>query len=515
MRGRAWTADEANQRLASLSAPESIRAVAKEVIENLKTTRPTSKPHLTAQQRLEWLLEFPWEANTERRGLREVEEAFAKSILNQEEAKEKVLESLSLYFVDRESAAPVLCLTGPSGTGKTLIARTMASALGRKLVQIRIGGLRTEIDVFGHNAPGQIAQAFRRAQAIDPVVLIEDIHRVKSDVALTALLDSLDPMGDAFEDRYLGVPIRLDKAIFIMTCQSVTELPCGWQGRIRVIPLDSYVDEEKVEIATKHLVPELAERAGIAPPKFSAATMSHLIRNYTREPGVSELASRLETVLRKLSLRRLRGETVPEKVTRETIKALLGPDYYLSIAPFNGGVGMVNGLAETSMGGEIMPIEIVATPGEGNISLTGNLGNVLRESAQIAHTWVKTRADRLRIPYERFNQVDLHIHLPEGACPKDGPSAGLGFALAIASVMTGRRVRNGFSITGELTVHGDAIAIGGLAEKLSAARREGVRKVIIPEKNLSDLYWIRPAVLEKLDIVPVQTMDDVLSIALC
>ena len=478
-----------------------------------------------------WLdacLELPWHTATEER--RDV--AAAKRYLDQhfygmDKVKERILEFLSVRKLNPDLRGQVICLAGPPGTGKTSIGMAIAEATGRKFARVSLGGMRDEADIRGHRKtyigamPGRIINAMRQAGSRNPVILLDEIDKMSSDFRgdpASAMLEVLDTeQNHAFRDHYIELPFDISEALFIMTANDVSAIPRPLFDRMELIELSSYTDEEKVEIAKRHLLPRELKRHGLRPVNLRLGDdmIRTIISAYTRESGVRNLERQLAAVCRKCAKRIASGEAKSLKVTENNIETLLGPKKYKETLPSRPSeVGVVTGLAWTAVGGEILPAEVNILEGTGKIELTGNLGDVMKESAAAAVSCVRARAERYRIDKDFYKKYDIHIHFPEGAVPKDGPSAGVTIATALVSALTGRAVPTDIAMTGEITIRGRVLAIGGLREKTMAAMRHGAKRVIIPAENSSDLEEIDPKVRENLTFIPAEDIDDVLSAAL-
>lgn len=520
-------ANAALERLEELALPPHATTAVRQEIERLRTTNPASAEFSVITTYLDWMLSFPWSRSCpDRLDVERVREALDDDHFGLDEPKERILEYLAVRQLRPDTPAPVICFVGPPGTGKTSLATSIAGAMQRTLVRISVGGVRDEATIRGHRRtyvgamPGRIVQALRRADCDNPLMVIDEIDKMGAGPngdPSAALLEVLDPeQNAAFTDHYLDVPVDLSKVLFVATANDWFAIPDALRDRMEVIELQSYVEEEKVEIAKRHLIPKEAERTGL-PHRvgIDKAALRRIVREYTSEAGVRGLARRIQAIFRKLALETARGGDVPKRVRAADVERLLGPP----LAPpetrrRRAEVGVVNGLAWTSVGGDILLVEGLRVPGAGGLQVTGSLGEVMRESIAAAYTYVRSRAEALGIPHEDFALWDVHLHFPEGATPKDGPSAGVAVATALASLFTDRKVRADVAMTGEITLRGEVLAVGGLREKLSAAARLRIRHVILPAVNAREVERLRPEVRRKLEIHPVRHADEVLAIAL-
>jgi ATP-dependent Lon protease len=519
-------ARDAEEKLAKLTLPPAVATAVRREIDRLRNSNAASAEYSVIENYLDWMLSMPWNVvEPEVIDLDRVRRVLDHDHYGLEQPKQRILEYLAVRKLAPDAHGPVLCFVGPPGTGKTSLAQSIARAMKRKLGRISVGGVRDESEIRGHRRtyvgamPGRIVEALRHTECSNPVLVIDEIDKMgegnQGDPA-AALLEVLDPEQNAgFVDHYLDVAIDLSKVFFIATANDLFEIPGPLRDRMEVIELSSYVEQEKLEIAKRHLVPKTIERTGLAGRvKFSSDALSALIDGYTAEAGVRDLGRQIESVCRKLALRVARGEAVPPVVKTQLVTELLGP----AVAPperrRKDEVGVVNGLAWTGIGGDVLLIEGLRVPGDGEIQVTGSLGDVMRESCIAAWTFVKSRAGWLGIDVDDFKKWNVHLHFPEGATPKDGPSAGIAITTALASLFTNLPVRADLAMTGEVTLRGQVLPIGGLREKLAAAARLGIKNVIIPKANIGDLYWVRDSVKKKLNICALEHVDEVLEIAI-
>ncbi len=478
---------------------------------------------------LDVCLEMPWNVTTrERVSVDSARKVLERDHYGLEKVKERILETIAVRQMNPESKGQIICLVGPPGVGKTSIAISVAKALNRKLARLSLGGVRDEADIRGHrktyigSMPGRIIEAISRSGSMNPLLLLDEIDKLGSDYRgdpAAALLEVLDSEQNyAFRDHFLEIPVDLRKVMFITTANTTDTIPRPLLDRMEVIQLSSYTDEEKVQIARRHLLPKLLVEHGL---KKSALRMDDgvlraVIRDYTRESGVRKLERRLAAICRKADMRLLAGDVKRITVTEKDLPKLLDcQPYPPALCTEREEIGVVNGLAWTENGGEILEVEVLACDGTGKLELTGNLGDVMKESAQAALSCLRSRAAVLGIEPNFWKEKDIHVHFPEGAVPKDGPSAGIAVTTAMLSALTDRKIRAGIAMTGEVTLRGRVLPIGGLKEKSMAAMRNGVGTVLIPKDNERDLEEIDQTVRAALRFVPVGTVDEVFAAALC
>jgi len=522
--------EEIVRQIESAALPAPVAQEARREVDRLRALSPASSEYQVLRNYLEWVLALPWNKRSgdEDIALEKVEAALDDRHYGLEEAKERILEYLSvrklLQAHGGDSHGPILCFAGPPGTGKTSLGEAIAQSIGRKFDRISVGGVRDEAEIRGHrrtyvgSMPGRVVQAMRRVQVNDPVIMIDEIDKMTSGGPsgdpLAAMLEVLDPQQNrSFVDHYLNVPFDLSAALFICTANNVFDIPAPLRDRMEVIRIAGYTVEEKVEIAWRYLLPRLFTEHGISDLdlQFTDEALGTISSRYSREAGLRNFERNLAAVMRRRARRKAQGETGAWIVDAARIEDALGsPRYALEEAEVAPEVGTVTGLAWTATGGELMTIEALRMPGTGKLTVTGQLGDVMRESVDAACSYVRSRARALRIVDAEMKATDLHIHFPAGAVPKDGPSAGVAVTLAIASVMSRRAVRRDVAVTGEVTLRGRVLEIGGVKEKVLAAYRAGLREVMLPASNEKDLREVPATVRAGVRFTFVATMDEAL-----
>lgn len=507
---------------------ESKKKLKKDIERNAKM--PTSSPdYAISRNYFDFVFDLPWGVESEDNN--DIENA--RKILDEdhyglEKIKERILEFLAVRQLTDEKREPIICLVGPPGVGKTSIVKSIARALNRKYVRMSLGGIRDEAEIRGHRKtyvgamPGRIISNIRIAGTMNPVFLLDEIDKLASDFKgdpSSALLEVLDPeQNNAFRDNYLEIPFDLSKVIFITTANNPDAIPAPLYDRMEIIEMSGYTPEEKLQIAKKHLIGKQLKAHGISEDRLSFTDdgIEKIIYSYTRESGVRGLEKEIANVMRKVAVKIVSGEAQDKiVVTKDNVKEYLGVDKYLeNEKPEHSEVGAATGLAWTAVGGEILTIEVSIVSGKGEILLTGHLGDVMKESARTAISYIHAHADDYDIPERAFKDKDIHIHVPEGAIPKDGPSAGITIATAVFSALTGKGVRNDVAMTGEITLRGKVLPIGGLKEKSLAAMRAGIKKVLIPVDNTKDLADIPESVKNGVKFIPVENVSEVFKIAI-
>lgn len=525
---RAAEVEELRDRIASLKLPDYVEEKALKELERLEKMPPMVAESVVVRNYLDWLLGIPWNTKTEDR--LDVDEA--ERILNEDhyglkQVKERILEYLAVCQLSNHLRGPILCLIGPPGVGKTSLAKSVARALNRKFVRFSLGGVRDEAEIRGHrrtyvgSMPGKIVQIIRQAGSMNPVVLLDEIDKMSADWRgdpTSALLEVLDPeQNNKFGDHYMELTLDLSNVLFITTANTFQGIPRPLLDRMEVIQISGYTEEEKVEIAKRHLWPKQLGEHGLSAEKvvLSDRMVREVIRHYTRESGVRSLERELGGVCRKSAKEIVKGGKMPVRLTSTMLAKFLGqPRYHTNSYDLADRIGVATGLAWTEVGGDILPVEVAVVRGKGGLMLTGKLGEVMRESAQASLSYIRAHATELGIDDRFHENVDLHIHVPEGAIPKDGPSAGVTMTTALTSALTGKPVSGKVAMTGEITLRGRVLPIGGLKEKVLAAHRAGIKTVIVPRENAKDLEEVPHNVARDLQFVLVETIDEVLTRAL-
>lgn len=477
---------------------------------------------------VETLLALPWGIyGKDNFDLKHAEKVLNKDHYGLEKVKERILEYLAVRALTKSGKGPILCLVGPPGVGKTSLAQSVARAIDRKFTRMSLGGVHDEAEIRGHRRtyigamPGRIIHGMQTCGVMNPVFLLDEVDKMSSDFRgdpASALLEVLDPeQNNTFSDHYVEIPFDLSQVFWIVTANTVETIPPALLDRMEVVQLSSYTEDEKVKIAELHLLPKERQNNGLTAKTLSITedALRMIIRGYTREAGVRNLERKIAAVCRKTALRIVNGEAKSAKVTAKNLHKYLGKVIYLEDdVSLEAAAGICTGLAWTRVGGELLKVEVVACKGKGHLALTGQLGDVMKESAQAGYTYIRSRADELGLDKDFYETTDIHIHLPEGAIPKDGPSAGITMATAMISALTGHKVKKNLAMTGEITLSGRVLPVGGIKEKFLAAHRYGVKTIIMPAKNEQDLEELPANVRAKMHFIPVKHMDEVLKIAL-
>lgn len=520
-------ADHFMDALGKIKADKEVKEKIKKEIDRFKNISSSSSESAVARGYIETLLEIPWnKTSRDNKDLKNAEQILNADHYGLEKVKERMLEFLAVRNLTSKGESPIICLVGPPGTGKTSIARSVAKALDKKYVRISLGGVRDEAEIRGHRRtyvgamPGRIVNGLRSAGVKNPLMLLDEIDKMSSDYkgdTASALLEVLDAeQNKKFRDHYVEIPIDLSEVLFIATANSVQDIPRPLLDRMELIEVTSYTENEKLHIAKEHLLTKQMERNGIRPEQLAITdkAMAKIISGYTREAGVRNLERKLGEICRKAARPLYEGEKEKIKVTEQNLEKFLGKEKY-SFDKKNDTdeVGIVRGLAWTSVGGDTLEIEVNIMPGKGEFQLTGQLGDVMKESAQAGISYIRSVSEEYHIPKKFFQENDIHIHIPEGAVPKDGPSAGITMATAMLSAITKTPVRADVAMTGEITLRGRVLPIGGLKEKTLAAKNAGIKTICVPKKNEKDIDEISPEIKKGLKIVFVEQMKDVLDVA--
>lgn len=520
---------ELKKKVDAVNLPEEAKKVALKELERLNQMPPMAPEVGIIRTYIDWIIDLPWTNSTpDNLDVKNAAKILERDHYGLKKAKERILEYIAVRSLKpKKERQPILCFVGPPGVGKTSLGRSIADALGRKFVRVSLGGVRDEAEIRGHRRtyigalPGRIIQTMKRAGTANPLFMLDEIDKLYSDFRgdpASAMLEVLDPEQNfAFSDHYLELPFDLSKAMFVTTANSLSTIPAPLLDRMEVIEFPGYIEEEKMEIANRYLIPRQFEENGIEGLGliFELAALQRIIREYTYEAGVRGLEREIGRICRKVARMKAEGKKYPASIAPQMIEKLLGPQQvFPSEAERTDDVGVATSLAWTENGGEIMPVEVAIIEGKGGLQMTGQMGEVMQESGQAALTYIKSRAAKLKIDLEVFERLDIHVHMPEGGIPKDGPSAGITMATAIVSALTGRPVHRHVGMTGEITLRGRVLPIGGVREKVLAAHRAGLKTVILPEKNLKDLVDLPKIAKSELKIIPVKHMDDVLAIAL-
>jgi ATP-dependent Lon protease len=518
---------EFEEKIENVKLSKEAKEKATAELKKLKQMSPMSAEATVVRNYLDWLLSIPWGVKGKvKKDLDEAQKVLDAEHYGLDKVKERIIEYLAVQSRATKLKGPILCLVGPPGVGKTSLGKSIANATGREFVRMSLGGVRDEAEIRGHrrtyigSMPGKVIQSMKKAKKANPLFLLDEIDKMGSDFRgdpASALLEVLDPeQNHTFSDHYLEVDYDLSSVMFVTTANSLN-IPPALMDRMEIIRLAGYTEDEKLQIAKRHLLPETKQAHGLEAEEWEVSdeALLEVIRRYTREAGVRSLEREISKLARKAVKQIMANEKKTVKVTLANLQEYLGVHKHrYGEAELEDQIGVVTGLAWTEVGGEILTIEGVMMPGKGKMTVTGNLRDVMRESITAANAYVRSRSHELGIPIDYFEKKDIHVHVPEGATPKDGPSAGVAMATAIVSIMTGIPVRKDVAMTGEITLRGRVLPIGGLKEKLLAALRAGITTVLIPEENAKDLAEIPDEVKNKLDIIPASRVDDVLKIAL-
>ena len=520
--------DEYKKQMEGRDLPPEVTDKLNKELDRLFKMPPMMAESGVIRNYVETLLALPWGIyGKDNFDLKKAEKILNKDHYGLEKVKERILEYLAVRALTKSGKGPILCLVGPPGVGKTSLAQSVARAIDRKFTRMSLGGVHDEAEIRGHRRtyigamPGRIIHGMQTCGVMNPVFLLDEVDKMSSDFRgdpASALLEVLDPeQNNTFSDHYVEIPFDLSQVFWIVTANTVETIPPALLDRMEVVQLSSYTEDEKVKIAELHLLPKERHNNGLSAKTLTITedALRLIIRGYTREAGVRNLERKIAAVCRKTAHRIVNGEAKTAKVTAKNLHKYLGKIIYLEDdVSLEAAAGICTGLAWTRVGGELLKVEVVACKGKGHLALTGQLGDVMKESAQAGYTYIRSRADELGLAKDFYETTDIHIHLPEGAIPKDGPSAGITMVTAMVSALTGRKVKKDIAMTGEITLSGRVLPVGGIKEKFLAAHRYGVKTIIMPAKNVQDLDELPKNVREKMNFIPVKHMDEVLKIAL-
>ncbi|WP_304271486.1 endopeptidase La [Phascolarctobacterium succinatutens] len=519
---------EYKEQMSKLKMPQNVAEKINKELGRLAKMPPMTPEGAVIRTYIDSLLALPWGKFTKDNfDIDKAQDVLDKDHYGLKKVKERILEYLAVRALSKSTRGPILCLVGPPGVGKTSLASSIAKAIKRKFTRISLGGVRDEAEIRGHrrtyigSMPGRIIHGMQTCGCMNPVFLLDEIDKMASDFRgdpASALLEVLDPeQNNSFSDHFIEFPFDLSHVFWIVTANAVDTIPPALLDRLEIIQLSSYTDEEKVKIAQLHLLPKELKLNGLEKYKVSVSekAIRRVIHDYTREAGVRNLERKLAGICRKVAFKIVKGKGKGAQVTEKNLEKYLGPVIYLDDdISLKSSVGVANGLAWTSVGGELLKVEVLAFKGKGNLTLTGQLGDVMKESAQAGYTYIRSRAEALGIPANFGETMDIHIHLPEGAVPKDGPSAGVTMVTAMVSALTGKKVKGKLAMTGEISLSGKVWPVGGIKEKMLAAYRYGVKTVLLPKRNMQDLDEMPENIRKEMQFIPVEHLDDVLKLAL-
>ncbi|MGH1361949.1 MAG: endopeptidase La [Calditrichia bacterium] len=520
---------ELRKRVDDAELPEEVLKVTDKEIDRLARMHPASAEYTVARTYLDWILDLPWMKSTEDNlNIDSVSDHLEEDHFGLEKVKKRVLEYLAVRKLKNDMRGPILCFVGPPGVGKTSLGRSIADALGRGFVRMSLGGVRDEAEIRGHRRtyigalPGRVIQGIKRSNSNNPVFMLDEIDKIGQDFRgdpSSALLEVLDPeQNNSFSDHYLEVPFDLSKVMFIATANMQDTIIPALRDRMEIIDIPSYIEDEKVAIAKRFLLPKQIAEHGLTEESLiiSDKVLRKVVNSYTREAGVRNLERQIATICRSVAKKVASGKTTSTRISLDNLAEILGPiRFYSDVAERTDEPGIATGLSWTPMGGEILFIEANKMPGKGNLVLTGHLGDVMKESARAALSYIRARAHEFNLEPDFYDKHDIHLHVPAGAIPKDGPSAGVTIFSALLSLFTGQKVCNDLAMTGEISLRGKVLPVGGVKEKVLAAHRAGIKKVILPEKNNADLAEVPQAVKDELEFVYVKNMRELLKHALC
>lgn len=516
------------EQMSKLKMPQNVAEKINKELGRLTKMPPMTPEGAVIRTYIDSLLALPWGKFTKDNfDIDKAQDILDKDHYGLKKVKERILEYLAVRALSKSTRGPILCLVGPPGVGKTSLASSIAKAIKRKFTRISLGGVRDEAEIRGHrrtyigSMPGRIIHGMQTCGCMNPVFLLDEIDKMASDFRgdpASALLEVLDPeQNNSFSDHFIEFPFDLSHVFWIVTANAVDTIPPALLDRLEIIQLSSYTDEEKVKIAQLHLLPKELKLNGLEKYKVSVSekAIRRVIHDYTREAGVRNLERKLAGICRKVAFKIVKGKSKGAQVTEKNLEKYLGPVIYLDDdISLKSSVGVANGLAWTSVGGELLKVEVLAFKGKGNLTLTGQLGDVMKESAQAGYTYIRSRAEALGIPANFGETMDIHIHLPEGAVPKDGPSAGVTMVTAMVSALTGKKVKGKLAMTGEISLSGKVWPVGGIKEKMLAAYRYGVKTALLPKRNMQDLDELPENIRKAMQFIPVEHLDDVLKLAL-
>lgn len=519
---------EYKEQMSKLKMPQNVAEKINKELGRLAKMPPMTPEGAVIRTYIDSLLALPWGKFTKDNfDIDKAQDVLDKDHYSLKKVKERILEYLAVRALSKSTRGPILCLVGPPGVGKTSLASSIAKAIKRKFTRVSLGGVRDEAEIRGHrrtyigSMPGRIIHGMQTCGCMNPVFLLDEIDKMASDFRgdpASALLEVLDPeQNNSFSDHFIEFPFDLSHVFWIVTANAVDTIPPALLDRLEIIQLSSYTDEEKVKIAQLHLLPKELKLNGLEKYKVSVSekAIRRVIHDYTREAGVRNLERKLAGICRKVAFKIVKGKGKGAQVTEKNLEKYLGPVIYLDDdISLKSSVGVANGLAWTSVGGELLKVEVLAFKGKGNLTLTGQLGDVMKESAQAGYTYIRSRAEALGIPANFGETMDVHIHLPEGAVPKDGPSAGVTMVTAMVSALTGKKVKGKLAMTGEISLSGKVWPVGGIKEKMLAAYRYGVKTALLPKRNMQDLDELPENIRKEMQFIPVEHLDDVLKLAL-
>ncbi len=520
--------EELRKKIKKAKMPKNVEKEALKQLNRLEYMHPDSSEAAVIRNYLEWLIELPWNKSTkDNLNLKHVKKILDKDHYNLEKVKDRILEFLAVKKINPKAKGAIICFVGPPGVGKTSLGKSIATALRRKFVRVSLGGIRDEAEIRGHRRtyvgalPGRIIQGIKQAGTNNPVFMLDEIDKLCTDFhgdPAAALLEVLDPeQNKEFVDHFLDVPFDLSKVLFIATANMTEPIPKVLLDRMEVIYISGYTFKEKLEIAKKHLLPKLLKEHGLTKRNINISdeVILKVIEEYTSESGVRELERKLAAICRKITRKLAEGEKGPFKITEENLGEYLGPPEYVEeLKQEKDEVGVATGLAWTPYGGEVLYVEAVIMPGKGNLILTGHLGDIMKESAQAALSYIRSKHKELKIDPKFYTKYDIHVHVPSGAIPKDGPSAGITIAVALISALTKKPVSKDYAMTGEITLRGKILPVGGIKEKCLAALRKGIKKVLLPYKNQKDLEEIPKELRDQIEFIFVSHLDEVINLVL-